>query len=176
MSRILKTRFLILALAAALAAWVSLPCAAQESPGKVLYVYDEVNEQSEPYIAHFRSALSAAGVSFDEVTAAELSSGKASVNPADYDRILIHGMVMAFNGKSPVRDWLKKKPALEGTKVSLFVTANRWFLDNLFSQLTSLVKKDGGDLVDAVSMATKDTSDEQERAAVEAQVRRFAGR
>lgn len=166
----------ILVLAGAFVALGSLPCAAQEARNKVLYVYDEVNEQSEPYIANFRSALAAAGVSFDEVTAADLAAGKTSVNPASYDRVLIHGMVMAFNGKSPVRDWLKKKPALEGTKVSLFVTANRWFLDKLFAQLTGLVKKDGGELVDAVSMATKDTTDAEEKAAVEAQVARFAGK
>jgi len=150
--------------------------------GKALYVYDEVNEQSEPYIANFRAALSAAGVAFDEVTAAELASGTSGVDLASYDRIIVHGMVMAFNSKSPVRDWLKKKPDLSGKKVSLFVTANRWFLvtanrwflKNLYGQLTDLVEKDGGNLVDAVSMATKSTTDADERAAVDAQVARFA--
>ena len=143
---------------------------------RVLYVYDEVNEQSEPYIAHFRAALDAAGIAYDEVAAADLVSGKTAVNPAGYDRLLVHGMVMAFNSKSPVRDWLKKKPDLSGKKVSLLVTANRWFLDNLYGQLTALFKKDGAVLVDAVSMASKKTDDAQERAAVAAQVARFAGR
>ena len=60
--------------------------------------------------------------------------------------------------------------------MSLLVTANRWFLDNLYGQLTALFEKDGAVLVDAVSMATKKTDDAQERTAVAAQVARFAGR
>lgn len=142
--------------------------------GSVLYVYDEVNEQSVPYIEHFHGALSAYGISYDEVAAADLLSGKAAVDPSDYDYLIVHGMVMAFNSKSPVRDWLKKKPDLTGIKVSLFVTANRWFLANLYGQLTELFEKDGAELVDAVSMATKETADSDERAAVSAHVARFA--
>lgn len=153
---------------------------AESRAGRVLYIYDEVNEQSSPYIGHFRAALAASGVEFDEAAAADLTGSKTGalpkVNLASYDRIIVHGMVMAFNSKSPVRDWLKKKPDLSGKKVSLFVTANRWFLDNLFGQLTDLIKKDGADLIDAVSMATKTTTDSDERAAVGAQVARFAGK
>ena len=71
----------ILGLAAAFAVlFGAMPCAAGEPEKKILYVYDEVNEQSSPYIANFRAALSGAGIAFDEVTAAELASGKAAVN------------------------------------------------------------------------------------------------
>lgn len=144
--------------------------------GKVLYVYDEVNEQSAPYIGHYREALAAGGIAFDETTATELKASPSAVNIQAYDTIVVHAMVMAFNSKSPVRDWLKTSPDLSGKKVSLFVTANRWFLDNLYGQLTGLLAKDASIAVDAVSMATKTTTDSDERAAVEAQIARLAGK
>jgi hypothetical protein len=71
------------------------------------------------------------------------------------DRIFIHGMVMAFNMKSMIRDWLKQGPDLEGKKITLLVTANRWTLDALTRDLTKLLKKDKATVVEAVSMATK---------------------
>jgi len=67
-----------------------------------------------------------------------------------YDTVLIYGMVQAFNMKSPIRDWLKANPGLENKRVFLFVTANRWFLKNLFVQLTKLLDKQKADVVDAV--------------------------
>jgi hypothetical protein len=151
-----------------LAAIAAALCA--EGPaGKVLYAYDEVNENSGPYIGWFRESLAARGIDFDEVEAAKLASKDLS----PYDRILIHGMVMAFTTSSPIRDWLKTGPNLEGKKVSLFVTANRWFLKNLFDQLKDLLKKDKATTVDAVSMATKDMDAAAKAAAVKAHVERM---
>lgn len=162
--------------AAAAAALYAAPAAAPApdaapapAPGKVLYVYDEDNEQSAPYVANFRAAFAAEGIAFDEATAAQA----AAVDPAAYGTVVIHGMVMAFNRKSPVRDWLKKGPPLAGKKVSLLVTANRWFLDSLFKDLTALLEKEDAVVVDAVSMATKRTDDAAEAAAVRAQVARL---
>ena len=148
---------------------VVLGLGAEPPGGKTLFAYDETNEQSAPYVERFREAFAAAGIPFDEATAADLKTKDL----AAYDRIVLHGMVMAFNTKSPLRDWLKTAPNLSGKKVYLFVTANRWFLDKLFADLTKLLKKDEADLVDAVSMATKDTSDEEEAAAVRAFVERL---
>lgn len=142
---------------------------AETVSGKVLYVYDEVNEQSKPYISYFRDGFAAAGISFDEAAA----SGLKAKDLSSYEFIVVHGMVMAFNSKSPVRDWLKTKPDLDGKKVSLFVTANRWFLKNLFGQLTELLRKENADVIDAVSMATKDTDAASEAAAVKAQISRL---
>jgi hypothetical protein len=139
---------------------------AQAAEGKVLYVYDEVNDQSTPYIQHFREAFAAAGIAFDEAVVAEMGSKDLS----KYEIIVVHGMVMAFASKSPVRDWLNSKPILQGKKVSLFVTANRWFLEKLFGQLKTLFVARGATFVDAVSMATKNTDDAAEGAAVRALV------
>jgi len=125
--------------------------AAQVAGGKLLYVYDEVNKQSTPYIGYFKDALAAQGIGFDEATASQASS----IDLSGYSAVLVHGMVMAFNMKSPVRDWLKAEKRLEGKKVFLFVTANRWFLEKLTAQLGELLKKDGAIQVDAVSSATK---------------------
>lgn len=157
---------LVLALLAAAAA---AALHAAPGSGKVLYVYDEENKESAPYAAHFRAAFAAEGIAYDEATAAQAASADA----AAYDAVVIHGMVMAFNRKSPVRDWLKKGPPLTGKRVSLLVTANRWFLDSLFKDLTKLLETEDADVVDAVSMATKQTDDAAEAAAVRALVSRL---
>ncbi|MDP3177682.1 MAG: hypothetical protein Q8M76_07245, partial [Spirochaetaceae bacterium] len=133
---------------------------------KILFLYDEMNEQSTPYIGRYREIFAAAGIPFDEATAADMKSRDLS----PYRLIVVHGMVMAFNAKSPIRDWLKTGPDLRGKNVSLFVTANRWFLKDLFGQLRKLLESRGAVVVDAVSMATKDTDDAAERAAIAAQV------
>jgi hypothetical protein len=142
---------------------------AGESGEKVLYVYDEVNDNSKPYIGYFRTAFAESGIEFDEATAAEAKSKDL----ASYRVIVIHGMVMAFNSKSPVRDWLASSPDLKGKKVSLFVTAKQWFLDNLAKDLAGLLKKDGADVVDAVSQATKKMDEPAKIAAVRDQVNRL---
>lgn len=133
---------------------------------KVLYVYDEVNKNSEPYIGYFRKAFNEAGIAFDEVAVADIKSK----NLADYRAIVMHGMVMGFNSKSEIRDWLKTSPDLKNRKVSLFVTANRWFLANLYRDLTGLLKTEGADVIDAVSQATKKLSEDDKLALVRAQV------
>ena len=81
-------------------------------------------------------------------------------------------MVMAFAMKSPVRDWLKAEKRLEGERVALYVTANRWSLDKLTKQLVDLVKKDKAEPVDAVSTATKP----MDAAAKEAAARNFVAK
>jgi hypothetical protein len=154
-----KTALALFALTAALS------LGAQEAGKKTLYVYDEVNKNSTPYIAYFKSAFAEKGVAYDEATAAQAASKDLSA----YDTIVIHSMVMAFASKSPVRDWLKGAK-LEGKKVALFVTANRWKLDKLYDQLTKLLKKDNAVVIDAVSMATKDMNEAAKIAAVKTQV------
>jgi hypothetical protein len=136
---------------------------------KVLFVYDEVNKNSSPYIEYFRNAFGAAGIGYDEAAAAD--ANKMNLN--DYRAVVIYGMVMAFNGKSPVRDWLKASPDLQGRKVSLLVTANRWFLKDLNRDLTNLLNKNEADVVDAVSTATKSLNDRDKEALVQAQVSRL---
>ncbi len=157
----MKRTFAILAAAFCL---LAVPSTAQTPAGRALYVYDEVNKESEPYIRRFREALAARGIAFDEAAARDLKGRDLS----PYDRIVLHGMVMAFNAKSPVRDWLKTGPNLAGKRVYLFVTANRWFLDKLFRELTDLLEKARAKPVDAVSMATKDADDGEKTAAVKA--------
>jgi hypothetical protein len=141
---------------------------AQISGEKILYVYDEANKNSRPYIDYFREALTARGIVYDEVTASQVAAKDLS----GYKTILVHGMVMAFASKSPVRDWLKTDRRLEGKNVALFVTANRWFVDKLFKQLSDLLAEDKADSVDAVSMATKS----MDAAAKKAAVRSFVAR
>jgi len=156
-------------IAVACAFLITAGLAAETAGGKVLLVYDEVNVNSDPYVAQFRETLAAEGLAFEEAVAGSM----AGKDLAAYDTVLIYGMVQAFNMKSPIRDWLKTKPGLENKRVSLFVTANRWFLKNLFVQLTKLLDKQKAELVDAVSMATKDMDAGAKEAAVRAQVLRL---
>jgi hypothetical protein len=142
---------------------LAIALGAQEAPAKLLFVYDEVNANSSPYIERFEKAFEARGIAYEAASVAELPKKELS----EYRGIVIHGMVMAFNAKSPVRDWLKGGPKLEGKKVSLFVTANRWFLDKLHGQLATLLKKDGAELVDSVSMATKTIDETAKNTAVQ---------
>lgn len=158
-------RFLVVACLAALAAALGAQVAVN---GKVLYVYDEVNDQSKPYIAWFKAAFAAEGIAYDEATASQMKA----IDPSKYRALVVHGMVMAFNSKSPVRNWLKAEGRLAGERVSLFVTANRWFLDKLYGQLTDLLKKDRVQSIDGFSAATKS----MDAAAKEAAVRAFVAR
>lgn len=161
-------RILILSALTVIAAYVALPPAAQAATSQALFIYDEVNDQTKPYLDHFRKAFASFGIKFDEAAAAELGS----IQLSRYDIVVIHGIVQAFNMKSPVRDWLKTKPPIAGKRVYLFVTANRWFLDDLYRDLNSLLEKNGVKPLDALSMATKDTDD----AAEGETVRSFVGR
>ncbi|OHD80174.1 MAG: hypothetical protein A3J97_06155 [Spirochaetes bacterium RIFOXYC1_FULL_54_7] len=141
---------------------VTLSLGADPALKEVLHVYDEVNDNSKPYLGYFGEVYANQGIDHYQVTVAELEA----VDLERYDTIVIHAMVMAFNMKSPVRDWLKTKPPLAGKKTYLFVTANRWYLDRLYGQLTSLLE--GNTELDAVSMATKDLDETSKRAVVQA--------
>ncbi len=121
---------------------------------KILFVHDGEQNGPTAFEERFRSVFRDTGIAFDEVAAGNADS----VDISQYRAIVIHSMVMAFNAKSPVRDWLKRSPDLAGSKTFLFVTASRWFNDELSGELTALLKKDGSEVVDAVSQATKKLS------------------
>jgi hypothetical protein len=156
-------------LVATLAQVLSAQAAAPATAGKVLYVYDQVNDKATPYIGHFEASLAAEGIAFDEATAAQA----ATMDLSSYRVILVHGMVMAFATSSPVRDWLKAEKRLGGKRVALFVTANRWSLDKLYKQLVDLLKKDRAEPVDAISTATKSLDADAKAAAVRSFVARL---
>lgn len=153
----------------AILALLSVALGAQVAGGKILFVYDEVNDNSRPYIALFEKAFAAEGIAYDAVPAVEAQAKDL----AQYRAIAVHGMVMAFASKSPVREWLSSEARLGGVKVALFVTANRWFLDKLAGQLEGRLEEDGAVTIDAVSAATKKMDAAAKEAAVRAFVARF---
>ena len=136
---------------------------------RVLLAYELADKNLDPWRALFRTELDAAGYAIEEVEAARLSAATLS----GYDLIVIHGAVMAFTFKEPMRDWLNTKPKLAGRKVALFVTANRWFLKKYDDQLLGLLKKADASIVDAVSTATKALSDGEKRQFVRAFVEKL---
>lgn len=138
--------------------------AQQQASGKpsVLFVYEEDNEKLLPWIDSFREELRAANVAYDECPAAKASA----VDLSKYDTILVHGAVMAFAAKEPVRDWLSNESRLEGKNVTLAVTANRWSLKKYHGQLVDALAKKRATTVDAVTSATKDLSEAEKKALV----------
>lgn len=130
------------------------PEAVSADERKVLFVNDGAQKGSTAFDERFRAVFRDSGIAFDEVSAGNADS----VDISQYRAIVIHSMVMALNAKSPVRDWLKRSPALGGTKTFLFVTASRWFNDDLSGELSALLEKDGSRVIDAVSQATKKLS------------------
>ena len=128
----MKKLALMITLLAMISMLIAQESAAQVQPEngttgkKILFAYEESNEKLDRWLARFNSAFTAANSNVDKKAALELSSTDLS----KYDLIVIYGSVMAFASKEPLRDWLTKENRLAGTKVALFVTANRWFLKN----------------------------------------------
>ena len=132
------------------------------SAGKVLFVYDKVDKGTKLYVEAYRENLKATGLPVEE--AAVESTAVTDISP--FGTIILYSRVMAFDKKSPVRDWLKKQKDLTGKSVFLFVTANKWMNDKNFQSIMEIVKGLKGNVVDAVSMATAKMSESQKRDAV----------
>ncbi|MGC8764273.1 MAG: flavodoxin family protein [Brevinematia bacterium] len=125
----------------------------------MLLVYEEANSSIDPWRKLFRDEITNEGFVFEECPAVKMK-GK---DLASYDVIIIYGAVMAFTKKEPIRDWLNAETNLSGRKVGLFVTANRWFLKEYFTELEKILEKKDVKIVDAVSSATKKLNEEEKR-------------
>ena len=129
------------------------------TPQKVLFIYDTLDKGSTFYIEAIRHQLTLEGFQVDEASSGNLK--QKDISP--YKQIVIYGMVMAFNWKSMVRNWLKAQKDLSNRKVYIFVTANRWFLKNLHKDLVKLAIKKHATVVDAISMATNKATEEEKK-------------
>lgn len=119
---------------------------------QILFIYDEDNKQIEPYKKMIENELNMNGLQYDMTNVQDIKKKDLRT----YDTIIIYSVVMAFNTKSPIRSWLNQTPNISNKKVALLVTANRWFLNNLFNEQMNLLKKQQATIIDAVSSATKD--------------------
>ncbi len=124
---------------------------------QVLFAYELNDKNIDPWRKYFRSEFNNSKYILEEVEALRLKT----VNIQNYDLIIIYGAVMAFTSKEPIRDWLNTKPKLSGKRVGLFVTANRWFLKKYNDQLTNLLRRSGANIIDAVSTATKNLTENE---------------
>ena len=129
------------------------------TPAKVLFVYDSITKPSAFYVETIRENLKDASFQVDEAS----SSALRHKDPSQYSHIVMYGMVMAFNMKSSVRKWLKSQKSLENKKLFIFVTANRWFNENLRKDLVKLASQKNATVVDAVAMATNKVSEAEKR-------------
>ncbi len=140
-----------------------------QSPRRVLYIYEENNDSTGPWRDYFAGESAAAGFIFEEAAVSEIDSK----NLDSYDGIIIHGMVMAFTSRSPVRDWLSERARLAGRPVSIFITANRWFLEKYTRQIHDLLVTQQLEPLDAVSAATKNLSETEKKALVRSHLEHF---
>jgi len=134
---------------------MALISTAAESP--LLFVYEESNANTDPWLGMLRRNLKSRSMEFEEKSASDLEG----VDLASFERVFLYGAVMGFTLKEPLRKWLDSEPDLSGKKVSLLVTANRWFLEKYTLQLEERLEKSGAGNVDAISSATKDLTDEE---------------
>ncbi|MBB6480522.1 hypothetical protein [Spirochaeta isovalerica] len=141
-----------------LLAVMALSMAAAEAP--VLFIYEESNENIDPWLEMLRSGLASRSIAYEEKSAAELEG----LDLSPYSSLFLYGAVMAFTFKEPIRDWLDTEPDLSEKKVSLLVTANRWFLDKYRGQLQQRLDKHGAETIDTISSATKNLSDDEKAA------------
>lgn len=140
------------------------PTQAQEQSDqpRVLFVYDILDNETSFFINTFRKELSTLPCSTDELS---LEQSKDS-DMSQYNLLVLYSRVMAFDMKSPVRKWVKAIKSFDKKNVALIVTAYRWFNEKHYKEMTKLLKAKDANIVDAVSMATKDLSNEQKRAKV----------
>jgi len=125
------------------------------SAAPVLFVFEEENPETTPYIELFREELRTSGVEFDELSAAEAAKSGKGV-PADCELVVVYAAVMRFGSPTPASDWLKAQKDFRGKTVRIRVTANRWFLETVRKRLEKTVKSARPEAVDALSQATKD--------------------
>ncbi|MBN1759022.1 MAG: hypothetical protein JW863_11930 [Chitinispirillaceae bacterium] len=146
-------------------------CFAQDSTttGKVLFVSDKTDKPAKFFLDAFTEELTASGRPFDEVAV----DAKSPVDPAEYSSIVVYSQVMAFNNISPVSAWVKSQKSLQGKRLFLFVTANRWFYESRLKKLVKLVGDRDGEVVDAVTMATTKMNAEQKRGLVRKMVKKM---
>lgn len=134
----------------------TLPALSFAQEPKLLFLYDKMDKDSEFYVSTFQNELNLLGIDFDTVSVAEIDSLDLSI----YDPILIYSKVMAFNLDAPVRKWLSGDIDLTKKDIYIYVTAGRWRYKKHKNQLVELTEEKGGNIVDAVTMPTKDMSRE----------------
>jgi hypothetical protein len=147
---------LVLGLSCAAAAHSQTAAQGPGTIGTALLVYEEQNKNIDPWRILLADELKARGYEVEAVSASQVGIRKYE----PYSIVVVYGSVMAFATKEPIRDWLKRGVDLEGKKVALFVTANRWFLAKYLGQLKGLLGSSNARIVDAVSTATKNMKDE----------------
>lgn len=129
---------------------------------KILFVYDKIDESSKFYVENFRGQFKENEIEFEEF-AVDSSNG---VDLSEYGKILVFSRVMAFNMASTVRKWVHSKLDLKDKELFIFVTAGKWFYKGHRKDLVKHAEKNGGTVVDAVSMATEKLSEEEKRARI----------
>lgn len=125
------------------------------SSDKILFVYEEPNEQISPWVELFKKTFAGQNRSVEYAASADVFKKDIT----SFSSVVIYGAVQAFTFKGPVRDWLKTDVNLAGKKVYLIVTASRWFTEDYFKQLKKELTKKNAETVNAVSAATAKMTD-----------------
>lgn len=130
---------------------------AQTAQQSILFLYEESNENIDPWIQRISQGLSERGISYQARAAADIDAADLE----DTQRILLFGSVMGFTLSEPLRAWLNSEPEIKGKEVVLLVTAGRWFLDRYTLQLTERLNQNEAMVIDAVASVTEELTDQQ---------------
>jgi len=122
----------------------------------ILFVYEEKNEQIDPWVDMFKNAFNEQKRNVEYVVSADAHKKDVEL----FATVVVYGAVQAFTFKEPVREWLKSDVNLAGKKVALIVTASRWFATDYFDQLKKELTKKKAETVNAVSAATAKMSED----------------
>lgn len=127
--------------------------------GHVLFIYDNLKDSNKIYIDAIRNKLDAAGVSYTECDLKK--SRKDDIDILDYANILIYSEVRAFKIRRPLRKWLSRTGSFKGKKVGAFVTGvTDKFSYRAATTFKRIITYKDGEVIDAVSSATKKMSDQ----------------
>ena len=137
----------------------------KEKP-RVLFIYDNLKDSNTFYIDALKSRLDSAEITYKEHDLKK--SKKDSLNFPAYDYILIYSEVRAFKIRRPLRKWLKKTESFKGKKIGAFVTGvTDKYSYRVAKTFQSQISEKEGEVVDAVSSATKKLTEEQKKKKVD---------
>jgi hypothetical protein len=117
---------------------------------KALLVYDTIDSKTKIYIDTYRKTAADAGIALKEISLKHATIADLS----EFDCLLIYSEVMAFNMMFPVKKWLKTVKGIENRRFFILTTAAKFLDENNLNELTGIVNKNKGIIVDARSSAT----------------------
>jgi menaquinone-dependent protoporphyrinogen IX oxidase len=142
-----------------------------ENQTQVLFIYDNLKDSNKISIDALRNKLETAGIAYKEYDLKK--SKRDDINLSEYDYILIYSEVRAFKIRRPLRKWLSRTESFKGKKIGAYVTGiTDKYSYRAAKQFKSVITAKDGEIIDAVSSATRKLTEQQKKDKID----RFANR